>query len=269
MNFKRQITTGLVLFIFSSLLVYAQEIFIYRPNLDKKPLNREKKITLHGEIFGQLLYPSNFPSYNNLSGPEDRWNYGFQNLIFLTEGTSLLAQLVTHDDGNRRTKFDWHFSIKHQLSEHLVLFFCHDSNHDSDFKSTLNGKPFFINRNYLGFSIPFKSGKLYIEPFTWFLYLTNHRAHLDLSGDKIIQESGIRVSMWLKEKISINFQLLSQSESIFSIGKAILVNLIIRVRLVDYFELSFGAGLWQDLQESPLGNQNKYYKFSYGIVFPF
>lgn len=271
MNFKKPITIIIVffLFVFYNKSIYSHEIFIYRPYLDKKPLFRENKITIHGEFFGQLQLPSTFPSYNDLRGQDDRWNYGFQNIIFLTENTALLAQLITHDDGHKRTKFDWHFSLRHSLLENLVLIIGHDSNHDSDYQSTLMGKPYYVNRNYIGFGLPFKTGSFYIEPFTWFFHHSNQRGHLDFSGDKLCQEYGIRVGLWLKERVGFNFQIFSQTEAYFSLGQAFLADLIIRIKLIDFFELSLGTTLWKDIQKSQLGNKKKFYKFTWGIAIPF
>ena len=271
MNFKNPITIIIVifLFVFYNKSIYSHEIFIYRPYLDKKPLFRENKITIHGEFFGQLQLPSTFPSYNDLRGPDDRWNYGFQNIIFLTENTALLAQLITHDDGHKRTKFDWHFSLRHSLLENLILIIGHDSNHDSDYQSTLMGKPYYVNRNYIGFGLPFKVGSFYIEPFTWFFHHSNQRGHLDFSGDKLCQEYGIRVGLWLKERVGFNFQIFSQTEAYFSLGQAFLADLIIRIKLIDFFELSLGTTLWKDIQKSQLGNKKKFYKFTWGIAIPF
>ena len=118
--------------VFASESALGYEIFVYRPYKEKNPLFPNKKLTLHGEFFGQLQLPSDFPSYNNLSGKDDRWTYGFRNRIFFTENFWFLAQLVTHDDGSKRTKFDWHFSLRLNPMENLVLILGHDSNHDSD-----------------------------------------------------------------------------------------------------------------------------------------
>jgi len=60
------------------------EVFIYRRFDARENLFDQKKITLHGELFGQLLSPSTFPSYNDLSGPTDRWTYGFQDHVLIT-----------------------------------------------------------------------------------------------------------------------------------------------------------------------------------------
>ena len=249
--------------------VYSYEIFIYRPHLKKDPLNEQQKITLHGEFFGHLLFPSTFPSYNDISGPEDRFNFGFQNLIFLTRSTTLLAQLVTHDDGHRRTKFDWHFSLRQLLFENLVVIIGHDSNHDSDYQSLRKGRVFFVNRNYAGFGLPITAGNFYVEPFTWFFHHTNQRGHIDLSGEKIRQEYGLRIGVWLREQAVVNFQILSRTQTLFSLGQALIADMIVRIRLLEYLELSVGAGLLKDIQESPLGNQKIFYKFMWGIAIPF
>lgn len=274
MNYKKRISIFFFLLLFSFFFfsdsIFAYEIFIYRPYLEKKPLSKENKITIHGEFFGQLQYPSTFPSYNDLSGEEDRWNYGFRNLIFLGENTVFLAQLVTHDDNSNRTKFDWHFSLRQFLSENLVLIIGHDSNHDSDHKSLINQRRFYVNRNYIGFGLPFKTGQFYIEPFTWFLLKnTKQKGHLDLSGNKPRQEYGIRIGIWLEERFGFHFQIFSQTEKLFSSRQTFLADLIIRIRLLDWFELSGGGGLWKDIKTSPLGNKQKFYKLIWGIAIPF
>jgi len=257
------------LFFFSIQGLYSQEIFIFRPYMDKKPLFDHNKLTFHGEFYGQLQLPSTFPSYNDLSGPEDRWNFGFRNLTFFTENTSFLIQLVTHDDGRKRTKFDWHFSLRYLPVENFVLTWGHDSNHDSDHQSTLNGRPYYLNRNYAGFGFPFTQGSLYIEPFTWILFHTNHRGHLDLSGDKLIQEYGIKIGMWLDERLGISAQFIGQSEALFSLGQAFLGDVIIRIELIDNLEFSMGGSFWMDIQESRLGNKKTFYKLFWGLALPF
>ncbi len=67
-----------------------------------------------------------------MSGSLDRWNFGFQNIVHFTPTTRFISQLVTHDDGDQRTKFDWHFSLRQTVFENLVFIIGHDSNHDSD-----------------------------------------------------------------------------------------------------------------------------------------
>lgn len=250
---------------------YAYEIFIYRPNIDKKPLFREKKLYLHGELFAHLQLPSTFPSYNDHSGPEDRFNYGFQNLIFLTENASILAQLITHDDGHKRTKFDWHFSFRYEFVKNLVFIVGHDSNHDSDYQSldSEKKKPFFTNRNYVGVGFPFEGNNFYIEPFTWFFHHTNQRGHLDLSGNKLKQEFGIRIGVRPVERLSLNFQLFFQTEELFSLGQAYWGDIILRIKLLEWIELSLGGTLWKDIVRSGLDNKKEFYKFIWGIAIPF
>lgn len=249
--------------------IFGYEIFICRPHLDKKSLQDVQRITLHGEFFGYLQYPSTYPSFNDLSGPEDRWTYGFHNLIFLTQSTVFHAQLVTHDDGGRRTKFDWHFSIRQQVLENLVLIVGHDSNHDADYESQLDGKRFYLNRNYVGFGLPIRSDSLYIEPFTWFFHHTNQRGHLDLSGNRLRQEYGLRFATCHADQMSVHVQILAQSESMFSIGQSYIADLILRIRITDFLEFSMGASLWKDIQQSRLGNQKNFYKLFWGIAIPF
>ena len=273
MNFK---TILLITVIFIGLFcicasetLHGYEIFVYRPYKVKNPLFPDNKLTLHGEFFGQLQLPSNFPSYNDLSGKKDRWTFGFRNRIFITENFSFLAQLVTHDDGSKRTKFDWHFSLRLNPLENLVLILGHDSNHDSDYQSTVDGLAYFLNRNYVGFGLPFQVGNFYFEPFTWLLYHTNHIGHLDLSGEKLLQEYGIRVGAWIQESFGMSLQIIAQSESFFSLGQTFLADLIFRVKLLDYLELSFGGSIWKDIQESRLGNKQIFTKLYWGIAIPF
>lgn len=247
----------------------AQEIFIHRPEPEKKPLVKENKITVHGEFFGHLLYPSTFPSYNDLTGPRDRWNFGFQNVIDLTETTRFLAQLVTHDDGQRRTKFDWHFSLRQTLLENLVLIAGHDSNHDSDFQSRMDGKPYFLNRNYIGLGLPFTSGSFYMEPFTWIFHHSNQKGHLDMSGDKVKQEYGLRIGYWFQDAVGVSIQVFAQSEAFFSVGQTYIADIFIRFRIFPFFEFSIGSCHWCDIQESRLGNKDIFHKIMWGLVIPF
>jgi hypothetical protein len=245
------------------------EIFIYRPGQEKHPLTLFNRITLHGEYFVQYQNPSSFPSFNDMSGPVDRWNFGFQNIVDLTPSTEFLAQMVAHDDGGRRTKFDWHFSLRQKVFENLRIIIGHDSNHDSEYQSILNGKVFFLNRNYIGIGIPIEFGRFYIEPFTWFFHHSNQYVHLDYSGEKLKQEFGLRLGWWPDPHIGVHFQAFSQMDKLFSEGRAYMADLIIRVRLLDFLELSAGTRIWKDTMVSPLGIQNKYYKIFWGVVFPF
>ncbi len=271
MNFNkiRFLTTVFLAVILFLSPLQAYEIFIYRPHMKKMSLSQYGKITLHGEIFGYLQYPSTFPSYNDLSGEIDRWTFGFQNIIYLTENTVFLAQLVTHDDGSQRTKFDWHFSLRHKLFENFVLIAGHDSNHDAENQSYVNGKEFFINRNYAGFGIPFTLGNLYIEPFTWIMHHTNQPGNLDFSGNILKQEYGIRMGLWINNQVGIHFQYLSQMEELFSQSQSFLADLIIRIKVVKFLEISLGARIWKDVIESRLGNNLMYYKLLWGAAVPF
>jgi hypothetical protein len=247
----------------------AYEIFIYRPYIEKKPLFKEGKLYLHGELFGQLQIPSTFPSFNDRSGKEDRWNYGFRNIVFLTDGTSILAQLVTHDDGHIRTKFDWHFSLRQYFLKNLVLIVGHDSNHDSDYQSLFEGNPYFTNRNYIGFGVPIEGDGYYFEPFTWFFHHSNQRGHLDSSGNTLRQEYGIRIGAWISPTVSLSLQALAQSEAFFALGESYLVDFIIRAKLTEWLELSIGASVMEDIKKSKLGDHKRFYKFIWGIAAPF
>jgi hypothetical protein len=146
----------------------------------------------------------------------------------------------------------------------------HDSNHDSDHASFIDGSRYYVNRNYVGLGFPMKRGDVYLEPFFWaFLHNTKDRVHLDLSGKDLRQEFGIRIGSWLEERIGLHLQLKSQAEKLFSFGQAFLADLIVRVKLLNWLELSSGGSYWQDLKTSPLGNKKKFYKLIWGIAFPF
>ena len=245
------------------------EIFIYRPLKDKNPLSRERRLFVHGELFAQLQAPSTFPSFNDLSGAPDRWIYGFRNIIHFTEKTFLTAQMVAHDDTTNRTKFDWHFSLRQYALDNLVLILAHDSDHDSDHTSTLLGKPFYTNRNYVGLAVPYESNDFYIEAFTWFFLNTNQRAHLDLSGNRLRQEYGLRIGAWSDNRIGVHLQVCFQTSELFSRGQALFADLILRLKLTEWFELSAGGGLWQDLETTRLGNKQTFTKLIWGIAVPF
>jgi hypothetical protein len=245
------------------------EIFIYRRYEQKHPFFPDKKLFVHGELFGQLQAPSTFPSYNDLTGGEDRWNFGFRNTIFLTAGTLLDAQLVTHDNGDKRTKFDWHFSLHQDILKKFVLIIGHDSDHDSDHTSYLHGRPYYTNRNYIGFAIPFGGKNFVVEPFTRFFHHTNQRSFLDLSGSKLKQEYGMRIGAILGDYVTLSAQVMAQSDTLFYKGQAWLADMIFRFRLADWFELAAGASVWKDMERSLLGNKQSYYKFIWGIAIPF
>jgi hypothetical protein len=245
------------------------EMFIYRSSAWKENALRDNKIVLHGEFFGQLLYPSSFPSYNDLSGPDDRWNFGFHNLVFLTPSTVFHAQLVTHDEGGRRTKFDWHFSLHQDVGRHLTLALGHDSDHDSDYTSYLRGKPYYNNRNYFDIGIPFAGQYYLVEPFVRFFHHTNQRTQLDLSGEKLKQEYGIRLGAALSPQVTVSFQWLVQSSGLFNRGEAWLADLTARFRLAPWLEVLMGWGTRKDRKTSALGNKQSFSKFTWGIAIPF
>ncbi len=272
MNFKLKIVPGtFLIFLFLSLFTHAfsQEIFIYRPKAEKNPLSLEKKITLHGEFFGHLQSPSTFPSFNDNSGSIDRWNMGFQNIIHFTPSTRFLAQLVTHDDGEKRTKFDWHFSLRQKVLDNLVFIIGHDSNHDSDHESGRGQSMYFLNRNYIGFGIPFITGSFYIEPFTWFFHNTNLKNHLDMSGETVVQEYGIRLGYWYENLVGVHGQILAQTDTLFASGQTYMATVFIRFRIFKPLEISLGTYIWKDMKTSSLGNKDKFYKIMWGIVVPF
>jgi hypothetical protein len=272
MNFKR-LTKAFSMIFLGTLLAArgasAAEVFIHRPGLNEVPLTLANKLIVHGEVFFNRLSPSTFPSYNDLSGPVDVWNFGFQNYFPITKTTTLMAQLVTHDDGRQRTKFDWHFHIRQALVDNLVVLIGHDSDHDSEHTSRLQEKPFYTNRNYVGVGIPVEGRNFYIEPFTWFFHNSNQRAYLDLSGEPLRQEYGLRASVWAKEGISAHAQAVFQTVKIFSLGQAFTGELIIRLRLASWLELSIGGSVWTDIELSALGVKQSFHKISWGIAVPF
>jgi hypothetical protein len=246
-----------------------QEVFIYRPRPEKKTLVSDGVLSVHGELFVHLQAPSSFPSFNDQSGETDRWNYGFRNFFFLTPSTTLIAQLVAHDDTNNRTKFDWHFSARQNLARNLVLVIGHDSNHDSDHASYLHGKLYYTNRNYIGAALPLEGNNFYVEPFIWFFHHSNQRTHLDLSGEKIKQELGLRSGLILTQQAILSLQIICQSDGLFYLGQAYSGDLILRIRLAPWFELSLGGSLWKDIETSPLGTKKTFGKLMWGISIPF
>ena len=250
-------------------LVSGSEIFIYRRfNLKENLLDRGKTI-IHGELFGQLLAPSNFPSYNDLSGQADRWNFGFHNYFPLSATTILHAQLITHDDNRQRTKFDWHFSLRQRVVRGLGVEIGHDSDHDSDHASTLLGKPYYTNRNYIGLSFPWPGEAFHVEPFLRLFHHTNQRVHLDLSGARLRQELGLRAGAEIGKKAVLSLQLVAQSSRTFGRSEAWLGDLILRLRLTGWLEMSIGGSVWSDLIISPLGTSQTFHKLNWGIAIPF
>lgn len=247
----------------------ATEIFIHRPGLNATSLASSRKVILHGDIFFHYLAPSDFPSFNDLSGPTDRWNMGFQDYFPITPTTTLMAQLVTHDDGTQRTKFDWHFHLRQALLPNLALIIGHDSDHDSEHQSVLRGKPYYTNRNYVGIGVPFEGRHFFVEPFTRFFHHSNQRVGLDLSGERLRQEYGLRASLWSDEGLSAHLQACFQTVSVFSLGQAFFGELIIRLRVAPWLELSLGGSLWADLETTVLGAKQSYHKLVWGLAVPF
>jgi len=276
MNFKNSIKPigiillgGLAAGLWLPPVLSGYEVFIYRRFDPRENLFDQKKITLHGELFGQLLSPSTFPSYNDLSGEEDRWNFGFHNYLLISASTLLHAQLITHDKNGERTKFDWHFSLRQQVVRNLDLDIGHDSDHDSDHTSTLLGKPFYTNRNYFGVYVPWLGKTFIVEPFLRFFHGTNQRVQLDLSGEKLRQELGLRVGASLGEAAALSFQVIGQSSRTLGRSEAWLADLVLRVRLAGWAEATLGGGIWADQVRSPLGNKQTFYKLIWGIAIPF
>ncbi len=276
MNSRQTIQTIGRVFCFAAILQFAlaarltgSEIFIHRQFDSQDALSRTGRLTLRGEIFSNLLAPSDFPSYNDLSGPPDRWTLGFQDFVLITPTTRLLAQLVSHNLGGEFTKFDWHFSLRQQLARNLVLILGHDSDHDADHASELDGRHFFTNRNYVGAGAPFTAGVFTIEPFFRFFHHTNQPTRLDLSGDELKQESGLRVGARFSPVVTLSFQGLIQSSAVFDRAQAWLADVILRFRLTDWLEATLGGRIWQDWGRDPAGGKQTFTKLMWGIAVPF
>jgi hypothetical protein len=245
------------------------ELFIFRRLDRSENLAARHRLSLRGELFGQAQLPSNFPSYNDLSGPPDRWSYGFQNDLLLTPTTQLRTQLVAHDLGGERTKFDWHFSLAQELGRHLRLALGHDSDHDSDHVSVLRGRPFYTNRNYVEVGFPFSGPAHLVEPFVRFFHHTNQPVHLDLSGEKLRLEYGLRFGAVLNAFTSLSVQVIGQSSRVFDWGETWLADLFFRFELAPWLEAIVGGSLWADRETSPRGNKKSFHKLIWGIAFPF
>lgn len=274
MNFSKNIDfIGIIVIIAGLLLAsssaQAYEIFIYRPFDEKLDLVNQKKISLRGELFGQFQFPSNFPSYNDLSGKEDRWNFGFRNYLFITPTTVFQVQLVTHDDGAQRTKFDWHFSLRQSLSSYITLVVGHDSDHDSDHTSYVNGKPYYTNRNYVGFSLPFSGRNFLLEPFSWFFHHTNQRTYLDLSGKKLKHEYGLRLGVRIVDQATLSGQLIFQADTVFGPPQMWAADLIFRLKLAPWFEMATGSSWWRDWEPSLAGQKQSFHKLIWGMAIVF
>ncbi|MGB7297152.1 MAG: hypothetical protein WBC70_16345 [Candidatus Aminicenantales bacterium] len=250
-------------------LLPGHELFIYRRYDPKENLLSQKRITMHGELFGELLYPSSYPSYNDLSGEEDRWNFGFHDSFFITASTAFHAQLVTHDKDGERTKFDWHFSVRQRLTDFLSMDIGHDSDHDSDHTSTLNGKPYYTNRNYIGIHLGWSRESFLVEPFLRFFHNTNQRVYLDLSGDKLAQEYGLRIGALFGAVGSLSIQILGRSSAVFGRIESGLADVILRFRLDDWLEATIGGTVWADARTSPRGQKKTFSKLVWGIAIPF
>ena len=247
----------------------AYEMFIYRPFDRKEAVSLTGRLTLRGEFFSQLQAPSSFPSYNDLSGPVDRWTLGFQDFVLITPTTTLLGQLVAHNRGAEFTKFDWHFSLRQEIARSLVLVIGHDSNHDADHESLLWGKHFFVNRNYICVGSPFTGEGFVVEPFLRFFHHTNQRTRLDLTGEKLTQESGLRVGARLGPAATLSFQALIQSSAVFNLAQTWMADVVLRCRLTAWLEVTLGGSIWQDWGTDPAGGKQTFSKIIWGIAVPF
>ena len=246
------------------------EIFIHHPGLNRTSIAAADRVIVHGEAFAYFLSPSNVPGYNDLSGPVDKWNFGFQNYFPVTRTTTLMAQLLTHDDGGQRTKFDWHFHLRQIIVPWLAAYVCHDSDHDSEHQSRFLGKPYYTNRNYIGIGIPIEGRNYLVEPFTWFFHHSNQHVFLDMSGEKILQEYGLRAAAWMDGGFSANLQIVFRTDTAFSLGQDFCGELILRAKVASWLHLSLGGTLWADLKEGAPGRDKlNYYKIMWGIAVPF
>ncbi len=247
----------------------AEDRYIYREFNPKEALSLTGRVTLHGELFSQLQAPSSFPSYNDLSGPADRWEIGFQDYVLITPTTEILAQLVAHNRGAEFTKFDWHFALRQRVVSHLVFLIGHDSNHDADHESRLYDKHFFLNRNYLGVGVPFTGRGFLVEPFVRFFHHSNQRTRLDVSGEPLKQESGLRVGARLGPAATLSFQGLIQSSGIFNLAQAWSADVFLELRLTDWLQAVVGGGLWRDWSVDAAGRKQSFRKLIWGISVPF
>jgi hypothetical protein len=145
----------------------------------------------------------------------------------------------------------------------------HDSDHDSDHTSTLYGKPYYTNRNYIGLHLPWSGEAFVVEPFLRFFHHTNERLHLDLSGEKLRQELGLRIGAALGEAASLSIQVIAQSSRAFGRSETGLADLVFRIRVSGWLEATLGGGVWSDLVRTPLGQKQTFYKLIWGIAIPF
>jgi hypothetical protein len=245
------------------------EMFIHHPGLNRTSISAEGKVILHGEVFAHLLSPSTFPSYNDLTGLPDKWNLGFQDFFPITPTTTLMAQLMAHDDGGQRTKFDWHFHLRQVIFPCLAAYIGHDSDHDSEHQSLFRGKPYYTNRNYIGIGIPIEGRSYFIEPFTWFFHHSNQRVFLDMSGERLLQEYGLRASAWTGEGLSANLQVVFRTDTAFSLGQDFMGELILRAQVAPWLHLSLGGTVWTDLKATAPGRKRNFHKIMWGLAIPF
>jgi hypothetical protein len=92
---------------------------------------------------------------------------------------------------------------------------------------------------------------------------------LDLSGERLRQEYGLRASLWADEGLSVHLQTCFQTAAAFSLGQAFSGEIILRLKLVPWLELSLGGSLWADLEKTALGAKQSFYKLVWGIAVPF
>jgi hypothetical protein len=242
------------------------EVFIYRRFDPRENLFDQKRITLHGELFGQLLSPSTFPSYNDLSGEEDRWNFGFHNYLLISPSTVLHTQLLTHDMGGERTKFDWHFSVRQQLIRSLASIWGMIRPRFGPHQH-LRGRPYYSTAITSG-SMCLEAGSLLSSTLHPILPSHEPDSILTLGREtpSELRPAGRHVPRGV---VGFSFQLLP-SPAVPSAGSEVwLGDLILRARLAGWLETTLGGGVWSDLIRSPLGNKQTFYKLIWGIAIPF
>jgi len=246
------------------------EMFVFRRYDRKEAFSLTGRVRLQGDLFAQVQAPSSFPSYNDHSGPADRWTIGFQEQLVITPTTFLVGQLVAHNRGPEFTKFDWHFSLRQEVMSNLVVLFGHDSDHDADHESLLDGKHYFTNRNYFGVEVPVTGADLLVEPFLrFFLGSTRQPTRLDLTGDEISQESGVRLGARFGPSVTLSAQALVQSSAVFNLAQAWLAEVIVRFRLTGWLEATVGGTVWQDWGEDTAGVKQTFSRLSWGLAVPF
>jgi hypothetical protein len=82
-------------------------------------------------------------------------------------------------------------------------------------------------------------------------------------------EYGLRLGVALNAYTLLSVQIIGQSSRAFDRGETWLADLVVRFKLTDWLEAALGGSLWADWETSPRGNKKTFYKFIWGIAFPF